>query len=99
MAQPVVADLFRPPMALRQTARGSYGNPSSSSQFGIGDANDIGITLLHRSPAWAALGRVGWGRGEAPPPCRGTPLAIQSECRAAPSHPQAEAPGDQLGRV
>src|SRR3954454_14119857 len=28
-------------------------------------------------------------------PCR----AVQSECRAAPSHPQAAAPGDQLGRV
>src|SRR5215208_4314694 len=55
--------------------------------------------LLHRSPAWAASGRVGWGRGESPPPCRGTLLAIQSECRSAPSHPQAEAPGDQLGRV
>src|SRR4051812_36864675 len=38
-------------------------------------------------------------RGETPPPCRGTPLAVQSECRSAPSHPQAAAPGDQLGRV
>src|SRR3954462_9451321 len=61
--------------------------------------NRIRATLLHRSPAWSASGRVGWGRGEAPPPCRGTPLAVQSECRSAPSHPQAEAPGDQLGRV
>src|SRR4051794_11166329 len=47
------------------------------------------------------LGRrgVGWYGGEAPPPCRGTPLAVQSECCSAPSHPQAAAPGDQLGRV
>src|SRR5215208_5129493 len=26
--------------------------------------------MLHGSPAWAASGRVGWGRGEAPPLCR-----------------------------
>ena len=30
---------------------------------------------------------------------QGHPLAVQSECRSAPSHPQAEAPGNQLGRV
>src|SRR3954451_21327559 len=53
--------------------------------------------MLHRSPAWAALGRMGPGRG--PSTMQGYPLAVQSECRAAPSHPQAAAPGDQLGRV
>ena len=43
MAQPVIANLFRPPMALRQTPRGGHGNSSGSCQFGIGDANNIGI--------------------------------------------------------
>ena len=39
--------------------------------------------MLHGSPAWAVSGRVGWGRGEAPPPCRGTPPAVQSWQRAS----------------
>src|SRR3954468_20559015 len=28
-----------------------------------------------------------------------TPLAVQSECRSVLSHPEAAAPGNQLGRV
>jgi hypothetical protein len=51
--------------------------------------------LLYRSPAWALW--VGWGQGETPSPCRGTPFAVQSKCCSVPSHPQAAAPGDQLG--
>src|SRR5918998_4904120 len=43
--------------------------------------------------------RAGWSRGEPPPPRRGTPLAVQSERRSPPPHPEAEAPGDQLGLV
>src|SRR3954464_848243 len=42
--------------------------------------------LLHRSPAWAALGRMGSGRG--PSTMQGHPLAVQSECCSAPSHPK-----------
>src|SRR5215213_10469831 len=72
---------------------------AGSTYCEIRGVNCCNATLLHRSSAWSASGRVGWGRGEAPSPCRGTPLAVQSECRSAPSHPQAEARGDQLGRV
>jgi len=49
------------------------------------------ITLL------GASGRI--GRGESPPRFRGTAVAVQSAGRSPPSHPQAEAPGHQLGRV
>src|SRR3712207_7849764 len=27
------------------------------------------------------------------------PISVQGECRSPPPHPEAEAPGDQLGRV
>src|SRR3982751_642029 len=39
-------------------------------------------TLLQRSPAWAASGRVRPGR--VPSTMQGHPLAVQSECRSAP---------------
>src|SRR3954471_20045694 len=35
--------------------------------------------------------------GRGPPPSRDTPLAVQSECRSAPSHPQAAVTGHAVG--
>src|SRR3954466_8356744 len=51
-----------------------------------GRAMALDGALLHRSLAWAALGRMGSGRG--PSTMQGHPLAVQSECCSAPSHPK-----------
>ena len=42
---------------------------------------------------------VGWGRGDAPSPTRDAALALQSEPGPPASHPEAAAPGHQLGRI
>src|SRR5919112_950557 len=48
---------------------------------------------------WVGRLGVSWCGGE-PSIARGAArYAVQSECRSAPSHPQAAVPGDQLGRV
>src|SRR3954452_3002107 len=41
----------------------------------------------------------GWGKEPPPPTILGSPGAIEGQCRSASPHPQAAAPGHELGRI
>src|SRR4051812_44206544 len=41
----------------------------------------------------------GWGKEPPPPTILKSPGAIQGQCRSPSPHPQAAAPGDELGRI